>query len=273
LLSQTQLRLHAITDPLGTPTRVTTTLAVPSYRYPEDPPQMGTSNRPELFEARFWSCVYRNGSLWAVHHQDPSRVRVRWYEIAMNDWPVGGTPTLVQSGEIDPGTPVRTFFPSIWVDDLGNAMITCARSSPDEFISMCRATRLAGDAPGTFGTLEFVRQSAAAYTIYDRWGDYSGTGSDPATPGKFWGIHEYAPFGTSWNTWFVEVQLDLPEPCPGDLDADGVRDLTDFTLFANAYGSVMGDANYNPDADMDGDGVIDLTDFTQFAAVYGVPCP
>jgi hypothetical protein len=62
-------------------------------------------------------------------------------------------------------------------------------------------------------------------------------------------------------------------PCPGDLDGDGVRDLTDFTLFAAAYGSVVGDANYNLCADLDGDGVVDLTDFGLFAAGYGVACP
>jgi pyrrolidone-carboxylate peptidase len=67
--------------------------------------------------------------------------------------------------------------------------------------------------------------------------------------------------------------LDQVLPCPGDLDGDRVRDLTDFTLFASAYGSVLGETNYDPAADMDGDGVVDLTDFGLFAAVYGVACP
>jgi hypothetical protein len=61
--------------------------------------------------------------------------------------------------------------------------------------------------------------------------------------------------------------------CIGDLDGDNVRDLTDFSLFAAAYGSQIGDANYDPNADIDGDGTVDLTDFTLFASFYGVPCP
>jgi hypothetical protein len=87
---------------------------------------------------------------------------------------------------------------------------------------------------------------------------------DPATPdsGNPDGVNPIVDMGT------YEFQ-----PCPGDLDNDGVRDLTDFTLFANAYGSVLGEPSYDPDADMDGDGIIDLTDFTAFAAVYRVPCP
>jgi hypothetical protein len=64
-----------------------------------------------------------------------------------------------------------------------------------------------------------------------------------------------------------------PPPCPGDLDGDGVRNVTDFGLFADAYGSSLGDANYNPDADLDGDGSVNVTDFSLFAAVFGVPCP
>jgi hypothetical protein len=76
--------------------------------------------------------------------------------------------------------------------------------------------------------------------------------------------------GTLWENI---VQWALPRLCPGDLDGDGVRDLSDFTLFATAFGTTLGDPEYNPAADMDGDGVIDLSDFTVFASNYGVPCP
>jgi hypothetical protein len=61
--------------------------------------------------------------------------------------------------------------------------------------------------------------------------------------------------------------------CLGDLNGDGFRNVSDFTLFASAYGTQIGDPNYNPDADLDGNGFINATDFTQLAAVYGVPCP
>ena len=122
----------------------------------------------------------------------------------MNGWPDGGTPEIAQWGEIDPGDPVRTFFPSIWVDGFGNAAIVCARSSFDEYISMSRAIRLAGDPSGTFRPIEFVKQSAGPYTG-SRWGDYSGVASDPARPGTFWGHHEYTPGNNSWNTWIAEI--------------------------------------------------------------------
>jgi hypothetical protein len=82
------------------------------------------------------------------------------------------------------------------------------------------------------------------------------------------------------SVWCVQFNLNFtsghfypPGYCPGDLDEDDIRDLTDFSLFAAAYGSSDGDPNYNVLADLTGDGVVDLTDFTEFAANYQVPCP
>ena len=55
----------------------------------------------------------------------------------------------------------------------------------------------------------------------------------------------------------------------GDLDGDGDVDIYDWILFGLAYGSKIGDANYNPDADLDNDGDVDLVDFSIFSTVYG----
>ena len=194
--------LHAVTDPFTTFDRQEVTIDVPNYTFPIDPPQQGTSIRPELFEPRFWSVAQAGNSLWAVHHVDNARVRVRWYEFALNGWPDGASmPSLVQSGEIDLGDGIHTFFPSIDADPQGNAAITFARSAMDEFISMWRAVRTPGMAPGTFGPAVMVQESANPQTD-GRWGDYSGTEADPAAPGTFWGIHQFTNGDSgSWRTW------------------------------------------------------------------------
>ncbi len=214
------LRLHAITDSLTDPQRVQVDLSVPTYGHPVDPVQQGTTVRPELFEARFWSCVYRNGSLWAVHHHSPNStglVRVRWYQIAMNDWPVSGQqPSLVQSGELTPtnddGQQSATFFPSIWVDDNGNAAITTARSSSSEFISMSRAVRAASDPFGEFQEMQVVQPSTTAFSSVNRWGDYSGTSSDPIESGVFWGIHEFTQSPSIWQTYIAQYVVEPAGP-------------------------------------------------------------
>jgi len=55
----------------------------------------------------------------------------------------------------------------------------------------------------------------------------------------------------------------------GDFNGDGHIDIFDFVLFAAAYGSELGDDNYNAAGDFNNDGHIDIFDFVLFAAVYG----
>jgi len=55
----------------------------------------------------------------------------------------------------------------------------------------------------------------------------------------------------------------------GDFDGDGDIDISDFVLFATAYGSELGDDHYNPIGDFDDDADIDIFDFVNFAAAYG----
>ena len=254
------VRFHAIQDPLGTPTRVTTTLTVPTYLFPGSPPQMGTSVSPFLFEPRFWSCMYRNGSLWAVHHirrPGQSRTVARWYEFAMNGWPDSGAePSIAQWGEIDAGGQTHVFFPSIAADENGNAAITMARSSSSEFISIWRSVRRAEDPPGTFGPMVLVKQSTAPDTS-GRWGDYSATQADEFDPCRFWGHHEWR-FGGSWRTWVARYD----DFSPADLTRDCTLDVGDFFAFVAAF------AAGDPAADINGDGLVDVRDFFAFISLF-----
>lgn len=205
--SNNSVIIHAIQDPFGTYSRTTTTLSVPTYTYPNQPPQKGSTSRPFLFEPRFWSVAQRNGSLWAVHHVNNSRARVRWYEIGLNGWPGGGSPSLDQDGEIDLGGGIHTFFPSIHVDANDNVAVTFARSATNEYISMGRAMRAAGDPAGTMRPAQVVQTSTNAHTS-GRWGDYSATQAEPSIPGTFWGHHEFNNGGTSsWRTWVARFVL------------------------------------------------------------------
>jgi len=277
--TNTTVRLHAITDPLGSVDRETYQLTVPAYGPPANPPQMGTSSRPEMFDSRFWHCVWRNGSLWAAHHEG-NPVRARWYEIATNGWPAGGTPTLVQSGEIDPGDGISTFFNSISVDALGNAATCFARSASNEYISMGRATRLAVDPAGVMGTPVTLKESSGSYTS-GRWGDYSSVAVDPTDGTTFWAHHEYTPGGNSWNTWVASFQADGVQavpliaagPGPGPANPPDVRlfsaaspgaPLFDFT----AYGVDQFGVNVAT-GDIDGDGVEEIVTGPGPGAVFG----
>ena len=205
--SNNEIILHAIENPFTSYSRTTHTLNVNKYTYPNQPPQKGSSSRPFLFEPRFWSVAQRNGKIWAVHHVNSSRARVKWYEFDLQGWPGAGTPSVRQFGTINLGGDIHTFFPSIHVDDQDNAAITFSRSAPNEYISIGRVTRGAGDPLNTMRPAQVVQVSNNAHTS-GRWGDYSGTQADPTTSGVFWGHHEFTNGSTgSWRTWVSRYDL------------------------------------------------------------------
>ncbi len=248
LSNNTSVIFHAITDPFTNYLRQTFELTVPDYTFPASPPQMGSSVRPILFEPRFWSVAESNGAIWAVHHVGQARARVRWYSFDLNGWPAAleGGPTIAQTGEIDLGDGISTFFPSIDVDSNDNAAITFARSAINEFISIGRTLRAAGDPPDSFRPPQVVQASLASQ-ISGRWGDYSGTQNDPDTPGTFWGHHEFTTGSSSWRTWVARYDLRpapmllrVSPPFPGataDLEVTGATPGDTVFFYATDQGT------------------------------------
>lgn len=257
------LIIEAIRNPLGTPTRSTFTLTVPSYSSPSDAPQQGTSSRLDCIDTRIKNGVYRNGSLYVGHGITPSgfsRTLARWYKINMNNWPVSGSPTLADSGNIDAGSGVWTWFPDVTVDANGNMGVVFARSSSSEFAGVARALRHAGDAPGTVRAITTM-QSGAAGDSSGRWGDYFGIDNDPVCPGRAWVQGEYrAP--SNWATWvgsFYFYSL-------ADYNRNGVIDSTDVVDFLNGFNSL------DPRADLNKDGAWNTLDILLFLNVFNNPC-
>ncbi len=90
------------------------------------------------------------------------------------------------------------------------------------------------------------------------WNQHNAFTNSPVDPGMYvvrdtqgWGLSAY----------FTIVV--------GDIDADGDVDWFDFGIFAQAFGSSVGDPNYNDQCDFDLDDDVDWLDFGDFAANYG----
>lgn len=66
----------------------------------------------------------------------------------------------------------------------------------------------------------------------------------------------------------------VPVPCPGDLNADGVRDTADLIRFLPAFGTCPGDENYRPLANLaEADPCINTVDLVGFLGRFGRACP
>ena len=122
-------------------------------------------------------------------------------------------PALAQSGDINQGAGVATYFPSIDIDPAGNLGMTFMESSSNEYMSMYITGQLAGASPGTMLKPVLAQAGVAPYLPFDsppyRGGDYSGTGVDPVD-GSFWTANEYAvapQAGANWGTWIQQFSL------------------------------------------------------------------
>jgi len=66
---------------------------------------------------------------------------------------------------------------------------------------------------------------------------------------------------------FVKIKI------VGDVNGDGAVDIFDLVLAADAYGSVIGDPDYNPQADVAPNcGIVDIFDIVTITSRYGQSC-
>ena len=207
------LTIHEISDLLGTPTRTTTTLAVPAFDTPTVVPGLGGS-QADAIDARVLTGVWRDGSIWTAHSiRDPAigdgENVVRWYEIDSTGFP-GGSATLLQAGNVDPGPGVHAWMPGINVDAAGNMAVGFAVGGAAMYYGAGYTGRLASDPAGTTVLPVSTLHDGEAYYGSFRWGDYSAVSIDPTDEATFWMFHEYASnFG--WRTHVGSFQLAPPE--------------------------------------------------------------
>lgn len=224
-----QLRLRRINPPLTSPTMTELGfITVTSFTFAPDAPQQGPGSIPPLdtVDTRLINATYRNGRIWASHTINANgRAAARWYEVRPDNL------TVVQQGTIA-GNPHHYFFPSISVNDLGDAVIGFTGSHAGQFAAAYYSGRRAGDPLGFMSApVQYVAGLSTVNNIdgvgRNRWGDYSLTTVDPSSNRVFWTIQEYADTSGLWSTQVAELSYDdcnnnnIPDECDVDCAACG----------------------------------------------------
>jgi hypothetical protein len=201
-MSGSNVRIHAITNPLTAPALTSRTVSVGAWSGPGSPPAAGGQTVGAV-DGRVFNAHWRNNQLYLAHHVSANgKTLARWYHLRTNNWPASGVPTLDRVGLIDPGTDVHTFFPAIYSNRFNDLAIVVGTSSPTQRIAVAAAGRPAGQT--SFGTLTTLATSTV--DTGGRWGDYYDIAIDPSDDSLFWIVGQYGEsFG--WSNWIASVRV------------------------------------------------------------------
>lgn len=175
-------------------------------------PQLGTTNRIFIGDARIQNVAYRNGALWATHHvflptNNPTRVAVQWWSFSP-----GGT--VLQFGRMDDATGAKMYaYPSIGVNRYEDVLIGYSRFAATQYPSANYAFHSYQDGLGQLSGDTVLKLGEARFTVADGelilWGDWSATMPDPRNDTDLWTIQEYASTPVNsierWGTWWGRV--------------------------------------------------------------------
>ncbi|HYV31408.1 MAG TPA: hypothetical protein VEO53_09920, partial [Candidatus Binatia bacterium] len=176
-------------------------------------PQLGTTNKIFIGDARMQNVIYRNDALWCVQHVFlPADVATR---SSLQWWVFTTGATLVQRGLVDDGSGATFYaYPSIAVNQDEDVLIGYSRFSASQFPSANYAFHSSfPDGPGSLRGEVFLKAGEAKFFVnnagINHWGDWSATVVDPINDTEFWTIQEYASApvaGTDrWGTWWGRV--------------------------------------------------------------------
>jgi hypothetical protein len=146
---------------------------------------------------------------------DPSTAKARWYDFNTTGAtdPTVAVP-LYQSGEINPGAGVFTYFPSAAIDPAGDIGMTYMESSASELLTMYVTGKGLSESAMEAG-VPVINDSPddGPDGSPHRAGDYSGTvvdiNSAGAATNSFWSANEYAS-GGNWATALESFMITSP---------------------------------------------------------------
>jgi hypothetical protein len=211
VLGGSSIRVVEMSNELSnSPNFINDVISVSAYANPPLAVQPGNVAPIRTNDCRILNAAWRNNQLVASQNVGSGGLaHARWY--AFNT--TGGSAILTQTGEINPGAGVDTYFPSIEIAANGDFGMTFMESSSTENMSMYVTGRQPTDAPNTMQPPVRAQAGQRIYTNTDtmrsRAGAYSGISVDPTAPTGFWAANEFATSASTnnWGTWITGFSL------------------------------------------------------------------
>jgi hypothetical protein len=177
-------------------------------------PQAG--NILDTYDTAITNVDWRNNSLVTdLTANVGGRNVVRWYQISV----ANNGASLTQTGSIDGGPGVATYFPRIALSIRGDIGIVYDQSSNAQFMSTYVTGRAAADPLNTLQTPVLIQAGTAVYADPSgppfEPGQYNGIGFDPASPNNFYSIGLWASSAqvtTNWSTQIANFNLSAVSP-------------------------------------------------------------
>ena len=195
-------------------------------------PQSGSSNTLEDGDTRICNAIFINGSMWFSHTvflpaSSPTHDGVDWWQVDPS------VPSVIQFGRIEDVNGVNFYFyPSINVNNSGDALLGFCQSSSTMFASAAYAFHAVGDPPNTMEDAFLYKAGLGSYfktfgSGRNRWGDYTFTAVDPVN-NSFWNFSQWANAGNNWGTVIANVSASNDTNCyaPINLTARNISDTS-----------------------------------------------
>jgi hypothetical protein len=253
------IQVIRVNDPLGIPSFAKEFVNVGNIEnFPDGDlpgaPQSGTTTLIETNDRRALDAVWRNNRLWLtativpLAGPDAGDTTAHWFKLDTSAAP-GGNIILDDQGNIggeDIAAHTYTFFPSLAVNNNGDAKFGFSASASTIYAGAYAAVDLMGDRPGVTQPAETV-QAGVDYYIRtfgsgsNRWGDYTGAALDPADDNVVWLFNQYAMKRGSgranedgrWGTAWASNLFRTPQGVGGEVQSiNRPRVLTPWLILA-----------------------------------------
>ena len=270
--SQSSMLLTAVKKTGSAFSVIQTSVTVPNWEYDQGfmtgPGGVDVqTNDPRQLIASSWNGRIVSSHSVAVSSSD-GRPAARWYEFRTNNWPTSGTPTLFQSGQLNPPAGHGYAFPAINIDKKGALGMTFSMVGSSTPGKVMGTGRKAVDPLGAMGSpVVLSNSSSGTYAGFStRWGDYFDVELDPNDSATFWTVGMGAGTGGEWQTYINSFKISFADP---------------ISVFASGFTTVAGtwmsgtktnlNTIDNTTLDIQSQAVSGLGQVAGFNSIYNIP--